>query len=289
MKTAHPKPAARRALLFGQGVHWENWSRKCSNQVCRTSPLKAVFGGKGLQIFDDWFCGPECVEHALASQFADLCRSLRPAETRRAARVPLGLMLFSRGYLSEEQFKAALEAHRNCGGRVGDIALQLGFVSEEQVAAALAGQWNYPVYSFKNAPLQLPAIAPLHLMALHQMLPIQFIEDTGRLLVGFATRVEHAVIYAMEKILGCPTAPCFITASDFRSRMQALESQRSADELVLEQTSSAREMASIVCHHALHNEASEIRFAICREYLWARTLGPQQPFDLLFKLETSQP
>jgi flagellar hook protein FlgE len=43
-----------------------------------------------------------------------------------------------------------------------------------------------------------------------------------------------------------------------------------------------------VCHlQGVQTAAEELRFALCREYLWTRLSGPQQ-LDLLFKLEVRQ-
>lgn len=280
--------SAKRGSRFGSGVHWENWSKRCVNDSCDTSPLKSVFRGKGIRLFEDWACSSECLEYELRSRFAGLSGTMRPAEPPRPARVPLGLMLFSRGYLSEDQFRTALETHRTYGGRVGDIALQFGFVNEEQVAAALAAQWGYPVYSFKNAPAQLPLMVPIHLMELHQMLPVQFLDDGRKLLVGFATRVEHGVLQGIEKMLGCVAAPCFVTAGDFRSRMQTLSGMRSDCEFVFAECSHY-EMAQIVKSYALENAAESITFALCREYLWVRATSPDKHIDLLFKVALPQP
>ena len=106
--------------------------------------MKSVFNGDGITLAEDWFCGPECLEFALRLRFAEVIRQLKPVEAPRPARVPMGLMLFQRGSMNEEQFKAALEEHRASGARIGDVALQLGFVSEEQVAAALDRAMGIP-------------------------------------------------------------------------------------------------------------------------------------------------
>jgi hypothetical protein len=283
-----PLSPAKRGSFFGSGVRWENWSKRCLNDSCDTSPLRSVFKGKGIRLFEDWACSLDCLEYELQARFAGLSRAVRPVEPPRPARVPLGLMLFSRGYLSEDQFRTALDAHRTHGGRVGDIALQFGFVNEEQVAAALAAQWGYPLFSFKNVPAQLPQMVPVHLMELHQMLPVQFLDDTRKLMVGFATRVEHAVLQGIEKMLHCVASPCFVTAGDFRSRMHTLSAMRRDCEFVFAECSHY-EMAQIVKSYAAENAAESVAFALCREFLWVRAAGPEKQIDLLFKVALPQP
>jgi len=281
-------PGERRANRRDHGIRWENWSKKCAYVGCRTSSLKAIFNGKGIQIAEDWFCGAECLEFALTQRFANLTHSARPAETKRAARFPLGLMLFSRGSMNEEQFKAALENHRVSGERIGDVALHMGFVNEEQVADALSAQWGYPVFSMKNVPMELPVMVPLRLVELHQMLPIQFIEDSGKLLIGFATRIEHAVLQGVERMLGHISAPCFITISEFKARAQNFPERSGAAEFVYDAIATPAQIAESVKDRVVQSGAAELRYARCREYLWVRLTGLPQPLDLLFRLELPQ-
>lgn len=270
------------------GLHWENWSKKCANPACSTRPFKTVFNGKGIQVVSDWFCSPDCAELDLQRRFAEFTGTTRTIETPRPARVPLGLMLYSRGYLTDEQFKIALETHRASGARIGDVALQLGFVSEEQVAAALSAQWGYPVCSLKGAPPDLHQFVPVRLMQVHQMLPIQFVEDTQKLLIGFATRVEHSVIQAVEGILACVASPCFVTFTEFRSRVHTFSSLQVETEFVSDGIATALDMAHTVKRYLIDTEATEVRISRCREYLWTRVLGSERPFDLLFRLEVHQ-
>jgi len=280
--------AGRQATRRDRSIHWENWSKKCAYVGCRTSSLKALFNGKGIELDGEWYCGADCLESALTQRFTNLAHSARPVETKRPARFPLGLMLFSQGSMNEEQFKVALENHRSSGERIGDVALHLGFVNEEQVAEALAGQWGYPVFSMKNAPAGLPLLVPARLMELHQMLPIQFLEDSGKLQIGFATRIEHAVLQGVERVLGCVSAPCFITITEFRARLQQVPWRSGSSEFVFENLSNPAEMAENVKDHLVSSGATGLRFARCREYLWVRLTGLPQPLDLLFRLEMPQ-
>ncbi len=263
---------------------WERWSRKCSYMACKTTPMKSVFNGDGINLADDWYCGPDCLELALRSRFAEVLRQVKPVETPRPARVPLGLMLFQRGSMNEEQFKAALEEHRSSGARIGDVALQLGFVSEEQVASALAAQWGYPVYAMKGAIPRPPFQIPTLLMQMHQMLPIHMLEDSRKLLIGFATRVDHAVIQGVEKVLGCVAAPCFITITDYHAALSVLIA-RASSQVIYDRVCTTLEMSEIVAKAVLDNAATALSFALCREYLWARVSSSDKQMDLLFRLE----
>jgi hypothetical protein len=270
---------------------WERWSRKCSYIGCKTTPMKSVFNGDGITLAglageQEWYCGPECLEFALRIRFAEVIRHLKPVEAPRPARVPLGLMLFQRGSMNEEQFKAALEEHRHSGARIGDVALQLGFVSEEQVAAALAAQWGYPVCPMKGQAPRAPQQIPTLLMQMHQMLPIQVLDDSRKLLLGFATRVEHSVIQGIEKVLGCVVAPCFITHTDYRNGLNLLIA-RGSEQVIYDRVCTTLEMSEIVAQAILRANATGLRYALCREYLWTRITSPEKSIDLMFRLEVA--
>jgi hypothetical protein len=267
------------------GLHWENWSKRCASGDCRTTPFKSIFHGKGIHFSGDWYCSADCLEYDLQRRFAGLANSAHPLELPRPSRFPLGLMLYSRGYLNAEQFKAALEEHRASGSRIGDVALQRGFVNEEQVATALSAQWGYPVLASKDVPAELPLLVPVRLMETFQVLPVQFSEETQKLLLAFATRIDYSAIHSFEQMLNCATEPCFVTMSEFRSRMQVLPAKRQETEFVFEHMSNPLEMTGIVKNYLSQTEGTELRLTSCREYLWARVLAWGQQLDILFKLE----
>jgi hypothetical protein len=280
-----PATASKRSSLWEHGLHWENWSKRCANGECPTTPWKSIFQGKGVLFSSDWFCRADCLEFALQRRFASLSNSTHALEAPRPSRFPLGLVLYSRGYLNAEQFKVALQEHRASGSRIGDVALQLGFVNEDQVAAALSAQWGYPVLPAKSIPAQLPLVVPAHLMEAYQMLPIQFVEDTHKLLLAFATRVDYSAIHSVEQMLNCAAEPCFVTMGEFRGRIQALPAKRSEQEFVFDRVSNPLEMAQIVKNYLSQTGAEELRLTACRDYLWARVISPSQQLDLLFKLD----
>ena len=280
-----PAAGSKRASLWDHALHWENWSKRCANGQCATTPFKSIFHGKGIQFSGDWFCSVPCLEFDLQRSLARLTSAAPPAEAPRPSRFPLGLVLYSRGFLNAEQFKIALEQHRSSGSRIGDVALQLGFVNEEQVALALSAQWGYPLLPSKSIPAQLPLLVPAHLMEIHQMLPIQFTEETQKLLLAFATRIDYSALHGIEQMLACVAEPCFVTMSEFRSRMQALPEKRREAEFVFDRISNPLEMAEIVKSYVAQTAAEEVRICPCHEYLWVRVISARQSLDLLFRLQ----
>jgi hypothetical protein len=69
----------------------------------------------------------------------------------RQHRIPLGLVLLSRGFIDNQRLQAALQAQRQSRkGRVGEWLMQLGAVNEAQVTMALAIQWSCPVFPLER-------------------------------------------------------------------------------------------------------------------------------------------
>ena len=98
------------------------------------------------------YCFPHCFERELTRRLDRMqpTRALRP---RPAHRLPLGLLMLSRGELTHSQLGETLqEQQRHKERRIGECMQQLGYVREPQVTAALALQWCCPV--LKTMPQQ---------------------------------------------------------------------------------------------------------------------------------------
>ena len=92
--------------------------------------------------------------------------SWQPAPAERALRMPLGLILLSRGWISHRELQEALAAQRRAQeGRIGEWLHRLHGISEETIAKALAIQWNCAVLALRNAGPGTSAGAPPRLSA----------------------------------------------------------------------------------------------------------------------------
>ena len=61
---------------------------------------------------------------------------------------------------------------------------------------------------------------------------------------------------------------------------------RNESELVFDHPSNHLEIAQVVKSYGVQIQVEQVRYAVCREYLWARLTSSEQRLDLLFKLET---
>jgi len=63
-------------------------------------------------------------------------------------RIPLALLMLSRGQLIQEKLLWPLRAQRSAGRyKIGYWLEELGFATEQQVTSALALQWGCPVFA----------------------------------------------------------------------------------------------------------------------------------------------
>ncbi len=233
---------------------------------------------------EQWFCGPDCFENSLAGTLAALNVSAKKEQPAYRNRVPLGLTLLTRGHLSQHQLNTALDRHHATGVRLGDVIQHLGFATEEQVTSALAAQWGHPVFPLRATASDTPICIPTRLLELNRMLPVHYAEASKRLLIGFADGVDYQILDAIASVLPCAPSPCIIAASEYRRRLESIVTQTRGKEVVFDGESSPREMAQIVRNYAVQINAQAMRFATCRDHLWARLTGRRHQMDILFRV-----
>lgn len=242
----------------------------------------------GIKMQDNWYCSSHCFEAAAEEELATLAAS-RPVRSNHSSRMPLGLLMMRYGLLSTDQLKELKDEQKEAGAEIGELLVRLGSVSEKQVTAVRASQWGCPVFAAPDRGASTEIHIPSTLVRLYSLIPLHYVATTNTLLVGFVHGIEYGLLYAIEKMTGCKTQPCFITPSDFQNQVQQIEqvTQQCGDEMPTEikfeclQTSS--EMARILCSYSVHLEADEAIVGRCKEYLWARLKGGPKEVDLLFK------
>lgn len=262
---------------------WQNWSVRCAAESCsRRFALQAMSRkNQGISLSGNWYCGPACFEAAARDEAARLL-ALRAARPVRRSRMPLGLMLVSRGVINAEQLSLALDDHRSFGTRIGESLIKLGFATMEQVTAAVAAQWGCAVFPlgsrYVNTPIRLPGL----LQKLCRMLPVHFVPANRKLLVGFVDAVEYGALDTIEHMMQCTTEPCFISDQEYANQLQATTSEQWHKDVAFERVENPAEIARIVCSYATQIEGEEARFGMCRDWLWARVKAERQELDLLF-------
>jgi hypothetical protein len=191
--------------------------------------------------------------------------------------------------LSSAEFKEVAAEQKETGEDIGELLLRRGSVSEEEITAVRASQWSCPVFGAPKFPMPTEICIPATFMRLCCMIPLHYVAARNLLLVGFVYGVEYEMLYAIEKMAGCKTEPCFIAPSYFKSQTQQREQLQKqhqdtdANEFKFESVHTAVEIAHILCSYCAQLEADEVIIGKCKEYLWARLKCGAKEVDLLFK------
>jgi len=262
-------------------LHCENCQRSLT--------LRHISAHKvGIMMRERWYCSSNCFALAAEEELSELVASVQDHPSR-VERMPLGLMLIGRGLLTSAELREVRAEQEQEGGDIGELLVRRGFVSEKEITAVRATQWGCPVYEVPKHGT-LPGVRiPSALMQFYSAIPLHYVATTNLLLVGFVHGVEYGLLYAIEKMTGCKTQPCFVTPSDFRIQMQQRKQERTQcgdlplNEVRFDGVHSSAEIASILCSYGIHLEADEASIEKCKEYLWARLKSGPSEVDLLFK------
>jgi len=261
---------------------WNGAFPRCARPGCEARN-HWFWPGHGIRLQQRWYCSPQCFESAARQCFARVLSTVS-LEPHVQHRIPLGLVLLSRGYISNAQLRRALQAQRERGGRrIGEWLEEMGFATESQVTAAMGLQWACPVLpDAAVAAADLAAILPLRLLEDFRMLPVYFSRE--RLLyMAFSEGVDYTVLYAIEQALDCRTEACLAGRTAVKAVFEQLRHQRRPTDFLFEGRRDSTEMARITCGCAIKLGASHVRILVCGEFVWVRLTGELDPANILFQ------
>lgn len=224
----------------------------------------------GTYLQGDFYCQPQCLETALTSQLSRL--RITPPAPQPPNRIPLGLLMVARGKLTYIEVRAALEAQRRARyGKIGEWIEKLGFATEQEVTSALALQWGCPVAtSFDPATVHSPGDIPLPILEAFQMLPLNYAASTNTLYLAFGERVDHAALYAIEKILGCRTQPCVAGRKSIARQLEALRQLPRPGDVEFGPMQDLAEMARIASSYTARLSPEAVRLSRIGRFIWLR-------------------
>lgn len=115
----------------------------------------------------------------------------------------IGSILFKSQIITEQELRAALEAQKVSGGRVGEALVRLGVVTQEDIDWALANQLNIPYVRLKKENVDPVAISlvPGQLARRYNLFPL-FLSG-NELSVAMADPLNQEAIDALGKATGC--------------------------------------------------------------------------------------
>jgi Type II secretion system (T2SS), protein E, N-terminal domain len=263
---------------------WQARFPRCSRGDCaRKAKVFGPWFRPGLWLHESWYCSPPCFEAALHERLvnARIPHRIPPVIQHR---IPLGLLMLSRGYLSGAQLRAALAAQSARGeGRLGYWIQQLGFASEAQITAALGLQWACPVLPAFEGDSRCSGMLPIHLQKTFCMLPVQFVEPTRVLHVAFSETIEYTALYAIEQLLLCRTEPCVLGHRIMQRALDRISQEQRPVEILFAGWRETAEVERITCSYALQLAGRKVRVAAWGEHVWVHLGSGQDATDLLFQ------
>lgn len=272
----------------------ERFTRKCESPACHhgrrlwrawLEPLH------GRALDGHWYCSTDCFNQAVASAIGQFLPGTLPPPSK-AHRIPLGLLMLSRGLVDNEQLKKALKAQRESGsGRVGEWLRHIGAVTEEQVTQILGIQWSIPVFPLNQSRrfLDYAHFVPFQLLEVAEMVPVHHIPTSQHLYMAFIDRVNYSALYAVEKMLECHTEPCLAMQSQVLQALNELRSRPRPVEALLGNISDTGTMAGTISAQAERLGATDARVSGFDGFIWVRLLCPSGYTDILFQPPRDQP
>lgn len=262
------------------------WREKfsCDDSACTSSGRMWKRVSKRfrcLRIHGAQLCFPGCFERKLLQRFTRLL-SVPPVNKRWAHRIPLGLMLLSRGDIDDAQLRKALAAQRAGGeGRIGDWMQRLGFIGEPQVTAALGLQWACPVLP------RVPDICddsrlPAALVRRFHMAAVSYVAATRTMHVAFSDGIDYSVLLAIEQVLECRAEPCLAGQSALALLWARMDEAPRRSDQVFGNVRTPDEMTRITASYAAILKAQDVRLTRCAEFIWARVDAGEASANLLF-------
>lgn len=257
---------------------------ECALASCRGLPplwQRLLRRHTGVSFHGQFYCCPQCLQAALMGQMSRL-HSMAPS-AQPSNRLPLGLLMVARGKLTHLEVRAALEAQRRARyGNIGDWIEKLGFASEHDVTSALALQWGCPVASsFAGSIADSPGHIPLRLLEAFQMIPFNYSAVTNTLFLAFGARVDHAALYAIERILECRTQACVAAAKSVARQLERMRQQtRSMD--VEFWTRDLAEMGRITSSYVARLSPDDVRLSRIGQFIWLRLKDRRAVTNLIF-------
>ena len=231
-----------------------------------------------------YYCQPECITDALTAVLTQLER-LAPASPP-VSRIPLGLLMVARGRLTYTEVVAALDAQRRARhGTIGEWFEKLGFATEQEVTSALGLQWGCPVASSLEVAAISPFVEiPFPILDSLCMLPLQYAVGTRTLYLACGQRVDHAALYAIDKMVDCRTQACVGGRKSIVRQLERLRQQPRPREVEFGPVHDIAEMIRIGLSYITRMGAEDVRVGRVGTMIWLRLKTQSSYTNLVFRL-----
>ena len=238
-----------------------------------------------MRLHGRWYCGPECFELAAQDEFLRLRPALENGQ-KKTHRLPIGLLLLSRGKINDAQLKQALTMQREKGtGKIGKFLQEIQAVTEQDITKGLAAQWGCPVYPLVGARdfIQYASLLPLTMLETGRMLPVRYLRLQQILYLAFVEGIDRTALYAVEQMLHLRTIPCIVSESEHHGAIEELRHVEELQTTVFESPFEPLEMARTTRSYAWQVGAKDVSMVRSGQFIWVRLQNSQGSKDILFQ------
>jgi hypothetical protein len=189
----------------------------CANPNCGSGWLHLWRSRSGPVFEQGWNCSPTCTAERIQMAVTREWDGRGTSQLRHRHRVPLGLLMMEKGWITVEQLKNALKGQReNRTGRIGEWLVAQKAVTEQQVTRALGLQWSCPVLSLEfHDPEAMTPLLPRIFLDAFGALPLRV--AAGQLAyLGFEDRLDPVLAFAIERMTGLRVECGVVQGSLFR-------------------------------------------------------------------------
>jgi type IV pilus assembly protein PilB len=128
----------------------------------------------------------------------------------------LGAALLDMGLLGDEELQRALEQHREVGGNLSDIIVELGLLSERRIAQAIEETFGVPLVELVGLEIAPEAKSLIPAERAKDLGAIPFSVEGGTLRVALLNPLDNLVLEELEDLTNQIIEPYLTTQSSFR-------------------------------------------------------------------------
>ncbi len=267
-RTVDREAPGKRTISPGEGKRG-GLTQTCANPQCRTGWMQLWRSRTGPVFEGGWSCSPACTEARVRAALSRENKGRTAAREPYRHRIPLGLLMLEKGWITETQLRGAVASQKQHGGRLGGWLVRQQGVSEDLVTRAIALQWSCPVLSASaQDPERLAPLVPRLFVDAFGAVPLRL--AAGKLLyLGFEDRLDSVLARAIERMTDLRVECGVVSDADFGpSHERALRAAYPPVELV--EAASAEMLARAMAKTIERVGPAEAKLVRVHDFLWLR-------------------
>ena len=129
----------------------------------------------------------------------------------------LGAALLDAGLLTDEELQRALERHREVGGSLAEVLVDMGLLSERRIAQTIEDRFGIPLVELHRVeiPPKVKALLPAEKAKELKAIPFALDEEAGVVRVAFLNPLDTLSLEEVEDLTGLVVEPYQTTKSAF--------------------------------------------------------------------------